>query len=210
MFISSKVGANMSEQYFANQPQSKSNPKSWTYELRGHSFLFTSDVGVFSKNEVDFGSRLLIDAFQLPDHPGSIIDLGCGYGPIGLSLAKVFPDRQVLLSDINERALELAKKNAAQNDISNVSFYVSDRLQDIPQGSYAAVVLNPPIRAGKQTVHQMFEDSYDILEKDGELWIVIQKKQGAPSAIKKLQELFTFVETVKKNKGYLVIKAQKQ
>ncbi|CQR48533.1 Ribosomal RNA large subunit methyltransferase G [Paraliobacillus sp. PM-2] len=199
----------MSEQYFVNQPQSKSNPKTWTYELRGQTFQFTSDLGVFSKNEVDFGSKTLINAFQPPNIPGDIIDLGCGYGPIGLSIAKTFPERQVILSDINERALELAKGNAKQNQVKNVVFYIGDRLEAIPKRSYAAILINPPIRAGKQTVHQMFEESYDVLSVDGELWIVIQKKQGAPSAIKKLNEQFREVETVKKNKGYFIIKAKK-
>ncbi|MFB1051365.1 class I SAM-dependent methyltransferase [Paraliobacillus sp. JSM ZJ581] len=200
----------MSEQYFVNKPQSKSNPKTWSYKLRGQTFQFVSDVGVFSKNEVDFGSRTLIDTFQLPSVPGDIIDLGCGYGPIGLTIAKTFPDRQVILSDINERALELAKGNAEKNQIKNVSFYLGDRLEAVPRRDYAAIVINPPIRAGKQTVYQMFEDSYEALSVNGELWIVIQKKQGAPSAIKKLNEQFRSVEIVKKNKGYFIIKAKKE
>ncbi|WP_079708175.1 class I SAM-dependent methyltransferase [Paraliobacillus ryukyuensis] len=199
----------MSEQYFANQPQSKSNPKTWSFQLRGHSFQFTSDVGVFSKNEVDYGSRTLIDAFQLPAISGTIIDLGCGYGPIGLAIAKAFPDREVVLSDINERALALATENAQQNQVSNVSFYVSDRLEQVPTQGCAAILINPPIRAGKQVVHQMFEDSYAALPREGELWVVIQKKQGAPSTINKLNEMFENVETVTKNKGYFVIRAKK-
>ncbi|WP_182201197.1 class I SAM-dependent methyltransferase [Paraliobacillus salinarum] len=199
----------MSEQYFANKPQSKSNPKTWSYNLRDQTFQFVSDVGVFSKNEVDFGSRVLIDAFQQPDLLGDIIDLGCGYGPIGLSIAKAFPDRHIILSDINERAVELAKQNADKNDVKNVSFYLGDRLEAIPKRDYAAILINPPIRAGKQTVHRMFEDSYDMLSDRGELWIVIQKKQGAPSAIKKLNEYFRSVEIIEKNKGYFIIKAIK-
>ncbi|GGM35019.1 methyltransferase [Paraliobacillus quinghaiensis] len=199
----------MSEQYFVNQPQSKSDPKTWTFDLRGNSFQFTSDVGVFSKNEVDFGSRTLIDAFDLPGISGDIVDLGCGYGPVGISLAKAFPERQIVLSDINERAITLAKENAAKNNISNVSFYLSDRFESLPDHKYAAVLTNPPIRAGKQVVHQIFEDSFHALALGGELWVVIQKKQGAPSAFKKMDQLFSVVETVRKNKGYMVIRAKK-
>ncbi|NWO08731.1 MAG: class I SAM-dependent methyltransferase [Alteromonadaceae bacterium] len=199
----------MSEQYFANKPQSKSNPKTWSYNLRGQTFQFVSDVGVFSKNEVDFGSRVLIHAFQQPNLSGDIIDLGCGYGPIGLSIAKAFPDRHIILSDINERAVELAEQNAVKNNVKNVSFYLGDRLEAIPERNYAAILINPPIRAGKQTVHQMFEDSHAVLPDRGELWIVIQKKQGAPSAIKKLNKHFRSVEIIEKNKGYFIIKAIK-
>jgi len=199
----------MSEQYFVNQPQSKSDPKTWMFDLRGNSFQFTSDVGVFSKNEVDFGSRTLIDAFDLPVISGDIVDLGCGYGPIGISLAKAFPERRMVLSDINERAIALAKENAAKNNVNNVLFYLSDRFQSLPDHKYAAVLTNPPIRAGKQVVHQIFEDSFNALAPGGELWVVIQKKQGAPSAFKKMEQLFSVVETVLKNKGYLIIRAKK-
>lgn len=199
----------MSEQYFSNQPQSKSNPKTWSNKLRGHSFQFTSDIGVFSKNEIDFGSRLLIESFQVPAVAGVLVDLGCGYGPIGLSLAKDLSDRAVVLSDVNERALELAKENAKRNNIDNVFFYLSDRFEQIPDQTYAAVLTNPPIRAGKKTVHQIFHDSYHALVSNGELWVVIQKKQGAPSAVKKMQELFRSTEIVNKDKGYMIIRAVK-
>src|SRR5690625_759450 len=110
----------MSEQYFSDDPQSKSDPQKWTYELLGHSLTFTSDVGVFSKNKVDFGSRVLIEAFVPPETKGPILDLGCGYGPIGLSLAKAYPDRELILGDINRRAVDLARRNAEENQLTNV------------------------------------------------------------------------------------------
>ncbi|SEO76707.1 16S rRNA (guanine1207-N2)-methyltransferase [Amphibacillus marinus] len=199
----------MTEQYFTEQPQSESNPRTWTFVLRGHTFTFTSDIGVFSKNEVDFGSRTLIDAFVPPEIEGAILDLGCGYGPIGLSLAKAFPDRHLVMSDVNERAVKLAEQNAKQNQLNNISLYVSDRFTNIPDQSFAAVLTNPPIRAGKAVVHQMFIDSYDRLQVGGELWVVIQKKQGAPSAVKKLETYFAQVDTITKNKGYHIIRAIK-
>lgn len=199
----------MSEQYFANKPQSKSDPKTWEYNLRGHSFQFTSDIGVFSKNEVDFGSRLLIESFNAPEIPGAIVDLGCGYGPVGLSIAKSFERRTVILSDVNERALNLARLNADNNGLDNVLFHLSDRFEQIPNQKIAAVLTNPPIRAGKTIVHQIFVDSHDRLEPGGELWVVIQKKQGAPSALKKIEELFQSVEIVAKSKGYVIIHAKK-
>ncbi|MBU5594685.1 class I SAM-dependent methyltransferase [Amphibacillus sp. MSJ-3] len=199
----------MSEQYFTRHPQAKSNPKTWTFKLRNHTMTFTSDLGVFSKNTVDFGSRTLIDTFFPPKVEGAICDLGCGYGPIGLTIAKSFPDRQVVMSDVNQRAVDLAEKNAKQNKLDNVKCYLSDRFDSIPEDQFAAVLVNPPIRAGKEVVHQMFEDAYQRLKSEGELWVVIQKKQGAPSAISKMETLFQEVELVKKNKGYFIIRARK-
>lgn len=100
----------MTEHYYSKQPQAKSLPQSWSFDLRGKTFQFTSDVGVFSKSEVDFGSRVLIESFQEPEVDGPILDVGCGYGPIGLSLASDFSDRHIFMVDVNERAVELAQK----------------------------------------------------------------------------------------------------
>ncbi|WP_407271455.1 class I SAM-dependent methyltransferase [Radiobacillus sp. PE A8.2] len=199
----------MSDHYFSNKPQSQSKPSTWSFELRGQTMKFTSDYGVFSKSEVDFGSRTLIDAFVEPSIDGVILDLGCGYGPIGLSLARAYSDRQFVLSDINERAVSLAEQNAKQNGIANVTFHVSDGMEGLRNHRYAAILINPPIRAGKDTIFRMFEESYTALLDQGELWIVIQKKQGAPSTQKKLQEIFAEVNVVNKNKGYFIFCAKK-
>lgn len=197
----------MSEHYFSKNPQSKSEPKTWNYTLRGREYSFMSDVGVFSKNEVDFGSRLLIEQFEVPDISGDILDLGCGYGPIGIVLADQYPDRSVTMVDINERALELASENALKNRVEEVEVIQSDGFSCLGNRSFAAVVTNPPIRAGKKVVHKMFEESKQALLSRGELWVVIQKKQGAPSAKDKLESLFGNVEVVYRSKGYFILKA---
>ncbi|WP_010652104.1 class I SAM-dependent methyltransferase [Oceanobacillus massiliensis] len=197
----------MSEHYFSDKPQSKTSPKTWTYQLREKEYTFTSDVGVFSKNEVDFGSRLLINQFQEPDIAGEILDLGCGYGPIGISIAGSYPERQVIMVDINERALSLAEKNASLNQVANTAVVKSDRFSGLVERSFAAILTNPPIRAGKQVVHKMFEDSKAALLPNGELWVVIQKKQGAPSAMEKIENLFGNVEVVARDKGYYILRA---
>jgi len=199
----------MSEHYYSKQPSVESNPHSFSYTLKGKVFQFTSDSGVFSKNEVDFGSRLLIETFKLPTVSGDILDVGCGYGPIGISLASVDSSRRVDMIDVNERAIALAKKNAEANGVLNVDVFQSDIFENVVKDSYAAIVTNPPIRAGKQTVHNIFEGSFDRLIAGGELWVVIQKKQGAPSAIKKLEKLFSEVEVVEKKEGYYIIRAKK-
>ncbi|MDC3414651.1 class I SAM-dependent methyltransferase [Aquibacillus sp. 3ASR75-11] len=199
----------MPDHYFSRHPHSKSSPKSWEYKLKGNVFTFTTDHGVFSKNEVDFGSRILIDTFKEPQIEGEILDLGCGYGPVGLSLAKTFPNRHFYLTDVNERAVTLAEHNAKQNNITNVTFQLSDRFEQLADKTFAAVLTNPPIRAGKKIVYQIFEDSYRYLNPSGTLWVVIQKKQGAPSAQAKLMERFGNAEVTTKKKGYHILVSKK-
>ncbi|UOR10618.1 class I SAM-dependent methyltransferase [Halobacillus amylolyticus] len=199
----------MSEHYYSKYTNAKSDERTWSFLLRGTSLTFTTDHAVFSKGEVDLGSRLLIEAFEMPVVDGDLLDLGCGYGPIGLSLAKDFSERHIWLVDVNERALELSRKNARQNQLANVSVKESDRFSSIKENRFAAILTNPPIRAGKRTVHAMFEGAHEALVDEGELWVVIQKKQGAPSAKEKLGELFGRVEVVVKRKGYYILKAKK-
>jgi len=199
----------MADHYFSNNPVSKSDRKRWDFELRGQTFTFLSDQGVFSKNEVDFGSRLLIQAFEQPEEQGAFLDVGCGYGPIGLSLAKEFVNRRVDMVDVNERALELAGENAVLNGVTNVSVFQSNVYENV-SGQYAAILSNPPIRAGKKVVHEILERANEHLVPGGELWVVIQKKQGAPSALAKMEEIYPTVEVVKKEKGYYIIKSKKR
>jgi 16S rRNA (guanine1207-N2)-methyltransferase len=199
----------LSEHYYSRMQKVESDPKFWDYTLKNNQFRFKTDNGVFSKREVDFGSRLLIESFEMPNADGLLLDVGCGYGPIGLSIAKTYHDRMIHMVDVNERAIALAKENAELNRIQNVKIYESDRLLNVKEKTFAAILTNPPIRAGKKTVHDIFEQSFEHLTSQGELWVVIQKKQGAPSAIEKLNNLFNHVETIDKSKGYFVIKAQK-
>lgn len=200
----------MSEHYYSNKPQTDSKPRQWKFTLLGNTFTFETDTGVFSKSEVDFGSRVLIDAFEMPEVAGDILDVGCGYGPIGLSIAKVNPKREVLMMDINTRAVALSQKNAQLNGIQNVRIFESDGLNAVSAETKAAAILtNPPIRAGKDTVFKFYDGAYQLLVENGELWVVIQKKQGAPSTVSHLEEMFSEVVVVEKKKGYWIIRAKK-
>jgi len=198
------VGDFMSDHYYSRRPQSKSKPMTWEFQLLGKTYTFKTDVGVFSKNEVDFGTRLLIENFKEPSINGDFLDLGCGYGPIGIALADKFRNRNMIMVDVNERAITLAEHNLKYNTIKNAEVFYSDGFSNLKNHHFAAIITNPPIRAGKKVIYQMFEDSRLKLLKGGELWLVIQKKQGAPSAKKKLEELFDSVETVARGKGYYV------
>jgi 16S rRNA (guanine1207-N2)-methyltransferase len=207
--MSPRGGEILSEHYYSRKPSTESNPVKWQSELKGNSFRFKTDSGVFSKKEVDFGSRLLIDTFELHKADGMILDVGCGYGPIGLSLAKAYPDALVHMVDVNERAIMLAKENASENKVDNVKIYESDRLTGVEEKGFNAILTNPPIRAGKKIVHDIFEQSFQHLTEGGELWVVIQKKQGAPSAMEKMKDLFGEADIVAKSKGYFILKSVK-
>ncbi len=202
----------MTEHYFTGKPSTKSDELTWNFSLRDKKFHFTADTGVFSKNTVDFGSRLLIETFEEPEGvTGDFLDMGCGYGPIGLSLAASFRERTVEMVDVNQRALDLAKRNAKANQISNVRIYVSSIYKNIPkEKKFAAIVINPPIRAGKETVHQMLSEGYEFLTEQGTLTVVVQKKQGAPSAEKKMESVFGNVEVLARDKGYWIIQSIKE
>ncbi len=199
----------MSEHYYEHHPTSTSNPTFFNATLNTFTLTFQTDDGVFSKRQVDYGSKVLLEQFRQPTVMGNLLDLGCGYGPIGITLAKQFPERSIYMVDINERAVNLAKENVELNDVENATVLWSDALSEVKGERFASVVTNPPFRAGKQVVHQMMEDSYHVLVPGGELWVVVQKKQGAPSLKKKLEAIFSEVETVKKDKGYYVLLAKR-
>ncbi|ALB28336.1 class I SAM-dependent methyltransferase [Companilactobacillus heilongjiangensis] len=198
----------MANQYFENDPSLEHEIKNFNFTLRNHNFDFMSDSGVFSRQTVDYGSRVLIDAIDFQNIPsGNILDVGCGYGPIGLALAKDQPSRQVTMVDVNLRALDLAKKNASGNQVKNVEIFESDTYKSV-EGKYALIVSNPPVRAGKSVVTSILADSKDYLAANGELWIVLQKKQGAPSAKKLMDKTFGNVEVVTRDKGYYILRSK--
>ncbi len=116
----------MSDHYYSRKPEGEERLSTWETELGGFPFVFTTSTGVFSKNDVDFGSRLLLETIKKPDIQAPILDLGCGYGPIGLFLAKKYPDTLIKMVDINERAIKMTKLNAERNKVSNVDVDQSD------------------------------------------------------------------------------------
>ncbi|MCD9026352.1 class I SAM-dependent methyltransferase [Cohnella silvisoli] len=200
----------MNDHYYSNKPQSASDRQAFETVLRGFNFRLTSDAGVFSRDGVDYGSRVLIEHMEIP-HEARILDIGCGYGPIGLTAARLAPQGHVTLIDINERAVELSKHNAAANAIHNVSFAQSDLYAAVAGEVYDVILSNPPIRAGKVVVHSLFAESWKHLMPGGTIWVVIQKKQGAPSAKAKLEEIYgeDAVVEVGKDKGYRIYRCTK-
>ena len=194
--------------YFTNNIDGKSDEFEFSEVILGEKFRFVSDIGVFSKGELDIGSRLLIESFDESEVSGDVLDVGCGYGPIGLSLARLLPDSVVHMVDVNLRALGLTKKGAELNGVSNVRVYESFCYDGV-DGKFGAILSNPPIRAGKKIVHQIIEQSIDYLEDNGSFWVVIGKKQGAPSAQAKMMDVYGNCELVVRKKGFWILKSRK-
>ena len=191
--------------YYAENPDAAHDIHDLRVELLGHKMTFLTDAGVFSKQMIDFGSQLLLKCLEV-EKGERVLDVGCGYGPLGISLVKAY-GVQATMVDINNRALDLARKNAERNQVSATIF--QSNIYEQVEGKFDHVISNPPIRAGKQVVHEIIEKSMDFLEDGGDLTIVIQKKQGAPSAKAKMEDVFGNCEIIKKDKGYYILRSVK-
>lgn len=199
----------MANHYYSENPETAHDLHQWSFELAGKTFQFVTDSGVFSRGTVDYGSRVLIEHFDATELPeGTLLDVGCGYGPIGLALAYQ-TKRPVEMIDVNNRAVELAQGNAKRNGIE-ADIHQSNIYETLNQKTYAAIISNPPIRAGKKVVHQILSEAAPLLKIGGSLTIVIQKKQGAPSAKSKMEEVFGNAEIIAKDRGYYIIRSVKE
>lgn len=194
--------------YFENDKDLKHDIQTHHFKILETTLILNTDHGVFSKENLDFGTRVLLESLDLSHAFNTIIDMGCGYGPIGIYVAKNQPKARVIMADINERAVYLAQENARLNKVKNVFIMVSDLFEKISEKA-DLIITNPPIRTGKKTIFKLYEDAYKHLVDGGFFYVVIQKKQGAPSTFEKLQVLFNSVTILKKEKGYWVLLAQK-
>ena len=199
------------QMYFATDPNAKHDERLVDYHVDGIDLKFTTDAGVFSKLRIDYGSGVLIKTMQDVTFPADgILDVGTGYGPIGLFAAKFWPEQEVDMVDVNERALSLAKRNAEFNHIKNVNIYSSDVYDQVPvDKAYGLVLTNPPIRAGKKVVDAILTGAFDHLVSGGNILAVIQKKQGAPSARKLMEKTYGNCEILTRDKGYYILRSIK-
>ena len=186
--------------YFENDKNLVSEIKPFNISINGNNFTFNTDNGVFSKGELDFGTNLLIKNV-LKFVSGDILDLGCGYGAIGIILGKV-NNCTVTMSDVNKRALHLTKMNAKKNNVS-VNVIESDGYENI-DNSFNYIISNPPIRVGKKKLYELILDSKKHLKENGKLIIVIRKEQGALSLMKDMKENYE-IEVLDKSKGFMII-----
>ena len=193
------------EHYFTNNQNLRSEIRSLDFENEGQVFTFFSDLGVFSKNHIDYGSRLLLkNIIKNVKEVHSLLDIGCGYGFLGIVLGR-FYNVSVSLTDVNKRALHLCEKNLALNKVKGAA-WLSDGLENV-QDSYDLIVTNPPIRAGKKTVLNILRDAYYHLNKNGELWFVIRKDQGVKTIMRDISDLYQ-MEIMAKDKGFYIVRAK--
>ena len=196
-------------QYFDNVEGLAHENITYSFKLFGEEYTLKSDAGVFSKDGLDDGSRLLLETIAKTDLGVEILDLGCGVGPIGLTLAKLDPRRQVTLADVNLRALECCKGNAEALGVrERVRILQSDVYSNITT-SFSTIVTNPPIRAGKKVTYAMYAGAVSHLNEGGSLILVIRKAQGAPSCQRYLETLFQSVSVLAQHKGYRILIAKK-
>ncbi len=194
--------------YFENDKSLKSKKREFKYTFNNEEYIMKSDVGVFSKNELDEGTSIFLNFLKDESLNGRILDLGCGIGCLGITLSSIFPSCQFEGVDVNERALALCEENIVLNKVNNYKVYLSNICSNV-KGLFNVIVTNPPIRAGKEVVFSFFSQAYNCLELNGILYVVNRKSHGAKSSEKKLIELFGNCEIVDKNKGFYILKSIK-
>ena len=205
--------------YFSEKQEVKSDRKIIKYEIENKNFEFVTDNGVFSKTKVDFGTDVMLKVFlrenmNKKNQKFEVLDIGCGYGVVSVVMKAFFQKIKTVSSDVNERALELTTENLLKNEVvkdENDDFevrksFVFDNISE----KFDVILSNPPIRAGKQTIFQIYEQSFEHLNENGEFYCVIQTKHGAKSTQRKLEEVFGNCETMEINAGYRIFRSVKK
>lgn len=194
-------------QYFTNDENLRSEYRNIIYKYKDLTLNFTSDLGVFSKDRIDFASKLLLETyFEYGRKNINILDVGCGYGFIGIALSKIM-ESNVDMIDVNKRAVHLSNINIKNNNV-NANAFISNVYESINK-KYDCIITNPPIRAGKSVYMNIIENAAEYLTDDGELWFVMNKDHGAKSTIEKIKNVYD-VNVVNKSKGFFVILCKKR
>jgi len=199
----------MGEQYFARRPKSRRRPEEIRLAVQGHPFTFQTDAGVFSRGEIDRGTELLLAALEI-GRCELILDLGCGYGVIGIVAARLSEGGHVILTDVNERAIALARQNIAANGIENAEVRLGSLYEPVADMAFDHIVCNPPIRAGRGVVDRMIAEAPTHLLDGGSLWLVARTRQGADSLRRRMAEAFGSAEIVKRGSGFKVLRATRK
>lgn len=203
--------------YFDAEPITESVKKTVDYRVNGMNFSFVTDTNTFSRSGVDKGTDLMIttvidDIKARGAHKGErLLDLGCGWGVVGITMKKVFMTFDVTQTDVNSRAVKLSKENAELNRVKIDLQVAGDVCEGIPADKkFDIVMTNPPVRAGKKTVFAFYDQAYEHMDQGATIYVVLQRKQGAPSSEKKLTELFGNCETIAISGGYHIMKSVKE
>ena len=194
-------------QYFTNDENLKSEYRNIIYKYNDNVFNFTSDLGVFSKDRIDYASKLLVENyFKVGRKNINVLDVGCGYGFIGITISKIM-DSKVDMIDVNKRAVHLSNLNIKNMNVNAESF-ISDIYSNVDK-KYDVIISNPPIRAGKKVYMDIILNATNYLKSDGEFYFVMSKDQGAKSVIEKIKDVYD-VSVLDKDKGFFVILCKKR
>ena len=188
--------------YFINDNKLSENLSKIDVKVKDTSFSFYTDDGVFNKKGLDYGTRVLLENINL-ENKNSFLDVGCGCGPIGIYIAKQSNSYTVDMIDVNEKAVTLTNKSIKLNNLNNINAYVSNVYENVTK-QYDMILTNPPIHAGKKVVYEIVRGAYNLLNNNGELWIVIRKDQGAKSLIKDMSDIYDF-EIMKRDNGFYIL-----
>ncbi|HEU5300345.1 MAG TPA: methyltransferase [bacterium] len=194
------------EQYFARRPGAPSRPRTVQARLRGKVWTFVTDRGVFAGAGIDPGTRALIEAMRI-EPADQILDLGCGYGPIGLIAAHLASNGRAVLVDVNERAVALASENARRHHLTNVEVLAGDGTAPVRGRTFDAVVTNPPIRAGKAVLRRLLDEIGGVLRPGGRLYLVARTAQGAKTLAGEIEARVGPVREIAQQSGYRVYEA---
>jgi len=197
----------MTEHYFTEKPKSKINLGIIRTYLRDRLFEFITASGVFSKTRIDLGTRLLIESMILPEK-GCVLDLGCGYGPVGIASAVFNPKIHVIMTDLNERALWLAKENAKRNRAENVEIRKGFLYEPVNDVKFETILSNPPTTAGMKIVLPIITQAPQHLTKDGILQIVVRSKISGKRLTTTIEETFGNMKILARKSGYRVLIAK--
>ena len=188
--------------YFTNNINIKSEKKIIKFKFKNREYNFYTDNGVFSKLKIDIGTTVLLSALDYKKIKGKVLDMGCGYGTIGIIVA-TNTNCKVDMVDVNERAVNLVKNNIKLNNVENANVFISNMYENINE-KYDYIISNPPIRIGKSNLYKILTDAKEHLTKNGQLIIVINKHQGAKSLINDMKQYYN-VFIIEKKHDFFVI-----
>ncbi|NQV09090.1 class I SAM-dependent methyltransferase [Candidatus Woesearchaeota archaeon] len=192
----------MKEHYYSENQNSKLKIKKINPRLRENYIELNTGSGVFSIGKVDKGTEILINKSIIKDG-WRILDLGCGYGAVGITLKKAFPKSKIVMTDVNNRALKLARMNVKENNLDEISVIQGDKFERV-KDKFNTILLNPPQSAGKALCFEMIEESKDFLKKNGLLQLVARHNKGGKTLEEKMLDVFGNVKQIAKKSGYRV------
>jgi 16S rRNA (guanine1207-N2)-methyltransferase len=199
------LGARSPSHYFTPAPAlgESARGRIIRFEDEGRVYRFRTAPGVFSRGAVDRGTRLLLEAVT-PEGARTILDLGCGYGPLGIVLAARAPRARVTLVDVNPRAAALAAGNIRDNGVPNAEACAGDGCAPVGDAQFDLILLNPPIRAGRVVVVRLLRDAHAHLAPGGRFYLVARTSQGARTLARCMGEVFGQVREVERGGGFRV------